>query len=75
MLNGEGNQVGPDLSDEGDRHRTGDWLIGHFQNPGAYIKGSIMPATTNLNRQQLQALAAFLQKQTRSAPTRTSARE
>ncbi|HYM10734.1 MAG TPA: c-type cytochrome [Bryobacterales bacterium] len=63
MLNGEGGRVGPDLSGEGDKGRTDQWLIGHFQNPPAYTPGSLMPAATNLNEQRLQALTAFLQAQ------------
>lgn len=62
-LDGDGGGVGPDLSDEGNRGRTDAWLIGHFQNPSAYVRGSIMPPATNLNQRQLQALTAFLQQQ------------
>jgi len=70
MLNGEGGAVGPDLSDQGNKGRTDDWMIGHFQNPSAYTPGSMMPATTNLNRQQLQALTAFLQQQKQPPATK-----
>ena len=64
-LNGEGGTVGPDLTMEGTRGRTDDWLIGHFKNPGAYTKGSIMPAFDNATDEQLHALTAFLQAQTK----------
>ena len=30
QLNGEGGKVGPDLTIEGTRGRTDEWLIGHF---------------------------------------------
>lgn len=63
MLGGEGGTVGPDLSNEGNKGRTDEWLIGHFKNPPAYTPGSMMPAATNLNDQRLRALTAFLQKQ------------
>jgi len=62
-LNGEGGGVGPDLSTEGARGRTQDWLIGHFKDPPAYVPGSIMPPFKNLTDKQLKALTAFLQNQ------------
>jgi mono/diheme cytochrome c family protein len=62
-LNGEGGNVGPDLTVEGTRGRSGAWLIGHFKNPRAYTPGSIMPAFKNLTNEQLSALVAFLQSQ------------
>lgn len=63
QLNGEGGAVGPDLTVEGTRGRTDQWLIGHFKDPAAYVPGSIMPAFKNLTDKQLQALTAFLQNQ------------
>ncbi len=69
-LDGEGGGVGPDLSDEGNRGRTDAWLIGHFQNPSAYVPGSIMPPAANLNQHQLQALTAFLQQKKTPARNR-----
>ncbi len=63
QLNGEGGKVGPDLTFEGTRGRTTEWLVGHFKDPGAYTKGSIMPAFDNLTEDQLNALTAFLQNQ------------
>ena len=63
QLNGEGGAVGPDLTVEGTRGRTNEWLIGHFKNPSAYVHGSVMPAFSNLTDEQLQALTAFLQNQ------------
>lgn len=62
-LNSEGGKVGPDLTVEGTRGRTDQWLIGHFKDPPAYTHGSIMPAFKNLTVQQLKALTAFLQSQ------------
>ncbi len=63
QLNGEGGKVGPDLTVEGTRGRTDEWLIGHFKDPPAYTRGSIMPAFKNLTDEQLKALTAFLQRQ------------
>ena len=63
VLNHEGVKVGPDLTVEGTRGRTDDWLVGHFRDPGKYSPGSVMPAFVNLNEVQLRALTAFLQSQ------------
>ena len=63
QLNGEGGKVGPDLTSEGRRGRSDDWLIGHFKDPQAYSQGSIMPSFKNLTDEQLHALTTFLQAQ------------
>ena len=63
QLDGEGGTIGPDLTVEGTRGRTEEWLIGHFKDPPAYTKGSIMPSFKNLTAGQLQALVVFLQNQ------------
>ena len=62
-LSREGGGVGPDLTTEGTRGRTKEWLIGHFKDPPAYVHGSLMPPFKNLTDEQLQALTAFLQNQ------------
>ena len=62
-LNGEGGGVGPDLTTEGSRGRTTEWLIGHFKDPPSYVHGSVMPPFKNLTDQQLKALTEFLQSQ------------
>lgn len=63
QLNDEGGRVGPDLTVEGTRGRTDEWLVGHFKNPPAYTPGSRMPAFKNLTEDQLRSLTAFLQSQ------------
>jgi mono/diheme cytochrome c family protein len=63
QLGAEGGRVGPDLSLEGTRGRSEEWLIGHFKDPPAYTPGSIMPPFKNLTGEQLQALAEFLESQ------------
>ena len=62
-LNGEGGTVGPDLTMEGTRGRTAEWLVGHFKDPPAYVHGSVMPPFKNLTDEQLRALTGFLQNQ------------
>jgi mono/diheme cytochrome c family protein len=66
-LDGEGGKVGPDLTVEGTRGRTAEWLTGHFKDPGKYVPGSIMPSFKNLTDEQLSALTAFLESQTGGA--------
>ncbi len=66
QLDGEGGRVGPDLTLEGTRKRTTEWLIGHFKDPPASTPGSIMPPFKNLTDEQFQALAAFLESQKRN---------
>lgn len=58
---GQGEDVGPDLSREGTRGRTPAWLTGHFKDPPAYSKGSEMPAFDHLTSSQLNALVALLE--------------
>ena len=66
-LDGEGEDIGPDLSREAERGRSPAWLIGHFKNPPAYTHGSPMPAFENLTPRQLQALVALLENARGSA--------
>jgi mono/diheme cytochrome c family protein len=63
QLNGEGGKVGPDLTVEGTRGRSDEWLIGHFKDPAAFTQGSLMPPFKNLTDEQLKALTAFLRNQ------------
>lgn len=69
-LDGEGGKVGPDLSLEGTRGRSAEWLTGHFKNPPDYTPGSIMPAFKNLTNEQLSALTAFLLSQKGEHPSK-----
>lgn len=64
---GEGEDVGPDLSREGTRGRTPAWLAGHFKNPPAFTKDSMMPAFDHLTAEQLKALVALLENAKGSA--------
>ncbi len=64
QLNGEGGTIGPDLTLQGDRGRTDEWLLGHFKEPAEYTKGSMMPSYRNMTEEQLLSLVVFLQNQT-----------
>jgi len=59
-LDCDGNNVGPDLTLEGTRGRTAQWLKGHFRDPATYVPGSIMPPFKNLTDDQVNALTLFL---------------
>ncbi len=50
----------PDLTYEGDRGRSREWLVGHLIAPSAYSPGSDMPSYGKLTGDQLDALALFL---------------
>ncbi|MGH9473620.1 MAG: cbb3-type cytochrome c oxidase subunit II, partial [Terriglobales bacterium] len=74
-FNSEGEDVGPDLSREGLRGRTTAWLAGHFKDPGAYTKGSIMPAFQHLTAEQMNALVALLENAKGAAPPSGNAKK
>jgi cbb3-type cytochrome oxidase cytochrome c subunit len=59
----EGGKVGPDLTLEGTRGRSDEWLVGHFKDPSAYTPGSIMLSFKQLTDEQLRALTGFLQNE------------
>lgn len=62
-LHGRGGTIGPDLSTERARNRSEAWLTGHFKDPQAYSRSSVMPSFGRLTSGQLQTLAEFLQYQ------------
>jgi ubiquinol-cytochrome c reductase cytochrome b subunit len=59
-VNGEGGTIGPDLSREGIRGRSHDWLTTQIRNPRAHDPASIMPSFTSLSDSQVNALADYL---------------
>ena len=59
-LNGQGGQVGPDLTIEGTRNRSTAWLVAHFKNPQALSPGSVMPTLVDITDRQFQVLSTFL---------------
>jgi mono/diheme cytochrome c family protein len=50
----------PNLTYEGDRGRSHEWLVGHLITPPAYSPGSEMPSFGKLSGDQLDSLAVFL---------------
>jgi ubiquinol-cytochrome c reductase cytochrome b subunit len=61
MLDGKGGTVGPDLSGEGDRGRSREWLTVQIRDPKAHNPNTIMPASVSLSDQQVGALVSFLE--------------
>jgi mono/diheme cytochrome c family protein len=51
---------GPDLTYEGDRGRSREWLVAHLIAPAVYSPGSEMPSYGKLSGDQLDALSVFL---------------
>ena len=60
QVNGQGGAVGPDLSDEGTKGRSRDWLTTQIRNPKAHDPNSIMPPFSSLSDQDVGFLADFL---------------
>ncbi len=60
-INGKGGNVGPDLSSEGSRGRSPDWLAAQIRDPKSHNPKSVMPAySSRLKPAQIQSLASYL---------------
>ena len=59
-INNTGSAIGPDLSGEGLKGRTKDWLVTQIRNPKAHFPDSIMPAFTALTDQEVNAVVDYL---------------
>ena len=57
-IHGEGMQVGPELSYEGDK-RERAWLIAHFKDPPAMTPGSFMPPV-RVDDKKLEDLTSYI---------------
>jgi ubiquinol-cytochrome c reductase cytochrome c subunit len=60
-VDGRGGAVGPNLSDEGAKGRTLDWLKTQILDPKSHDPSTVMPSFKNLSPHQVDALAAYLQ--------------
>jgi ubiquinol-cytochrome c reductase cytochrome b subunit len=58
-IHGEGGEVGPDLSDVGDRRPDRQWHLRHFRNPQSVSPGSIMPKLP-LSDRELNDLTSYV---------------
>jgi ubiquinol-cytochrome c reductase cytochrome b subunit len=59
-VNGEGGTIGPDLSNQGQRGRSREWLTVQIRDPKVHVPDSTMPAITSLSDQQMNELADYL---------------
>jgi ubiquinol-cytochrome c reductase cytochrome b subunit len=59
-VNGKGGTIGLDLSNEGQRGRSREWLVTQIRNPKAYVPDSIMPAFTSLSDQEVNYIVDYL---------------
>ncbi len=59
-INGQGGTAGPDLSNEGNKGRSAEWLTTQIRNPKANNAGSIMPPYSTQSQEQLENMAAYL---------------
>jgi len=55
-----GGAIGPDLSGEGLKGRTKDWLTTQIRNPKAHDLNTVMPAFTALSDNEVNILADYL---------------
>ncbi len=59
-VNGSGGNIGPDLSGEGLKGRSIEWLQTQLRSPKAHNPQSIMPAFSALSAQQINQLIAYI---------------
>ncbi len=60
MINGSGGAIGPDLSGEGNRSRSRDWLSIQLRNPKAHYPDTIMPSFSRLGDKDISDLIDYL---------------
>lgn len=74
-IGGKGGTLGPDLSNEASKGRSGQWLVTQLRDSKAYKPDSIMPAYSSLTNEQIQDLVAYLMSlstEKKAAPTSAS---
>jgi ubiquinol-cytochrome c reductase cytochrome b subunit len=67
-VNGEGGSIGPELSGGTLRGKSRKWLEDQITDPGSHFPGTVMPAFTNLSREQLKNLVSYLMSLASGAP-------
>lgn len=60
MIGGRGGTAGPDLSHEGQKGRSRQWLKAQIRNPKSHFSGSIMPSFSSLSDQEVNSLVGYL---------------
>ena len=58
-IEGVGGKIGPDLSDEGDKGRSEEWLIKYFKDPKSTMPEAKMRPVKGTD-EELKALAAYM---------------
>ena len=58
-IEGVGGKIGPDLSDEGDKGRSEEWLIKYFKDPKSSMPEAKMRPVKGTD-EELKALVAYL---------------
>jgi mono/diheme cytochrome c family protein len=58
-IGSKGGKIGPDLSKEGTKKRSTQWLVAFFKNPKSTNPKSIMPPVKG-SQKDLQDLAAYM---------------
>lgn len=61
-INGEGGKVGPDLSAEGTRQRTPEWLAEQIKDPKSHNRASVMPSFSQLKDEEIETLVDYLER-------------
>lgn len=59
-VNDKGGTIGPDLSNQGQRGRSREWLTVQIRDPKVHVPDSTMPAITSLSDQQMNELVDYL---------------
>ena len=67
-----GGTIGPDLSGEGVKGRSRQWLSDQLRNPKAHNPSSAMPPFTALNQEQVGQLVDYLQGLREATPANAS---
>jgi ubiquinol-cytochrome c reductase cytochrome b subunit len=60
-VNGQGGNVGPNLSNEGTKDHSNQWLAQQIRDPKSHDAQTAMPAFKSLSDQQVKALVAYLE--------------
>jgi mono/diheme cytochrome c family protein len=59
-VGGQGGTVGPDLSDEGEKGHSREWLTEQLRDPRAHDSTTVMPTYASLSREELSDLVDYL---------------
>ncbi len=72
MISGSGGNVGPDLSGEGEKGRSREWLKTQIRNSKTHDPKSLMPAYSSLTDKQVDQLVEYLLSLTGATPALSS---